>query len=99
MSVALQARREEGRRVLPASPTYRARGLLVRRGAVGRGRVAVSSGSDEAVAAQELRDARAGALDRLAGIADTLAEELAVFALRLDDVLEPLARKSDRALL
>src|SRR6266550_2458449 len=93
MSVALQARREEGRRLLRASRSIgRVDGLLlVRRGAV--------AGGDQTVAAEELRHPRAGSLDRLARVAEALAHELPVLPLRLNHVLEPLSRKRDCLLL
>src|SRR5437870_3118574 len=91
--MSVEALREAGSLRPPqSSREYWTEGLLLARsGAV--------PGSDEAVAAEELRHARAGALDRLARVAEALAHELPVLPLRLDHVLEPLARKRDCPLL
>src|SRR5438093_4592104 len=91
--MSVEVRRKEGSTQPPKiSCEYWMRGLLV------AGSCAVSRG-DEAVAAQELRHARSRPLYCLAGVAKALAHQLAVLPLRLDDVLEPLAGKGDRALL
>ena len=73
-------------------------GGLVGGGLVWRGPVTIP-GRDEAVAAQELRHARACALNDLSGVAETAAQELAVLPLRLDGVLQPLTGKRERARL
>src|SRR5438093_6165619 len=91
--MSVEVLREEGSRLLLRPPgQYRTSGLLV-------GRSRAVAGSDEAVAAQELGHARAGALDHLAGVAEALTHELPVLPLRLDHVLEPLARQRDCPLL
>src|SRR6267378_949356 len=91
--MSVEVLREEGSQpLLRDLGQYRTSGLLL-------GRSCAVSRGHKAVTAEDLRHARAGALDRLARVAEALAEELAVFTQRLDHVLEPLTRKGDRPLL